>query len=185
MPARRAAALLSAESTGALYRRWYEVLAPHFCRDWAASEALLALFRQLWGQPFAAPTYALLLHQWLLVHAEAGGGDQRLKHLNVLCSGALRPHAARAAAAAESGAVELLCACSPISLTCAAALPPFRQAGARQLFLGDVETGRTAFQPLFSFISEQVCLPCSSGARCLVLGGWRRLLPASTSPTLW
>ena len=76
-----------AESTGALYRRWYEVLAPHFCKSWEASERLLALCRQLWGQPFTAPTYALLLYQWLLVHREAGGADQRLKHLNVLFSG--------------------------------------------------------------------------------------------------
>ena len=41
------------------------------------------------GQPFTAPTYALLLHQWLLVHSEAGGAEQRLKHLNVLFSGKL------------------------------------------------------------------------------------------------
>lgn len=39
---------LSAESTGALYRRWYEVLAPFLCKERAASEALLALCRQLW-----------------------------------------------------------------------------------------------------------------------------------------
>lgn len=104
------------DSTGALYRRWYEVLAPHFCRSWAASEALLGACRQLWGQPFTAPTYALLLHQWLLVHEEAGGADQRLKHLNVLFS------------------------------------------GARQLFVGDAETGRTAFQPLYSFMAENVVL---------------------------
>lgn len=64
------------ESTGALYRRWFEVLAPYLCKEWAASEALLALCRQLWGQPFTAPTYALLLHQWLLVHSEAGGAEQ-------------------------------------------------------------------------------------------------------------
>lgn len=117
------------DSTGALYRRWYEALAPHFCRSWEASEALLALLRQLWGQPFAAPIFALLLHQWLLVHPEAGGADQRLKHLNVLLS------------------------------------------GARQLFLGDVETGRTAFQPLYVFIAEQV-----------VLGADRRRLDALPAP---
>ncbi len=43
------------------------------------------------GQPFTAPTYALLLHQWLLVHSEAGGEEQRLKHLNVLFSGEMPP----------------------------------------------------------------------------------------------
>ena len=97
-----------------MYARWYEVLAPYFCRAGAASEALLAACRQLWGQPFTAPTYALLLHQWLLVHPAAGGADQRLKHLNVLVS------------------------------------------GARQLFVGDVETGGAAFLPLYAFIAEQV-----------------------------
>ena len=89
--------LLHAESTGALYRRWYEVLAPHFCKSWEASERLLALCRQLWGQPFTAPTYSLLLYQWLLVHKEAGGVDQRLKHLNVLFSGAQAGLASRQA----------------------------------------------------------------------------------------
>ena len=76
-----------------MHRRWYEVLAPYFCRSWTASEALLGACRQLWGQPFTAPTYALLLHQWLLVHAGAGGVDQRLKHLNVLFSGMSPPPA--------------------------------------------------------------------------------------------
>jgi len=104
------------ESTGTLYNRWYEVLAPYFCRAQEASEALLAVCRQLWGQPFTAPIFALLLHQWLLVHPDAGGGDQRLKHLNILVS------------------------------------------GARQLFLGDVETGVMAFKPLYTFIAEQVVL---------------------------
>lgn len=104
------------DSTGVLYRRWYEVLAPYFCRAPEASEALLAVCRQLWGQPFTAPIFALLLHQWLLVHPEAGGSDQRLKHLNILVS------------------------------------------GARQLFLGDAETGVAAFKPLYTFIAEQVVL---------------------------
>ncbi len=39
---------LATESTGALYRRWFEVLAPYLCKERAASEALLALCRQLW-----------------------------------------------------------------------------------------------------------------------------------------
>lgn len=80
--------LAARERTGAIYQRWYEVLAPYFCRDWAAAEALLSVCRRLWGQPFTAPIYALLLHQWLLVHPTAGGEDQRLKHLNVMASGA-------------------------------------------------------------------------------------------------
>lgn len=109
------------ESTGDIYKRWYEVLAPYFCKTHEASEVVLMLCRQLWGQPFTAPIYSLLLHQWLLVHPEAGGLDQRLKHLNILVS------------------------------------------GARQVFLGDIETSREAFRPLYVFIAEQVVLarPCT------------------------
>lgn len=53
--------------------------------------------RRLWGQPHVAPIYAMLLHQWLLLHKHAGGAEQRLKHLKVMVSGshyatALRRH---------------------------------------------------------------------------------------------
>lgn len=44
--------------------------------------------RRLWGQPHVAPIYAMLLHQWLLLHKDAGGAEQRLKHLKVMVSGA-------------------------------------------------------------------------------------------------
>jgi hypothetical protein len=108
------------ESTGALYRRWFEALAPYFCRAPADSEALLAACNRLWGQAFAAPIYALLLHQWLLVHPEAGGAERRLKHVNVLVS------------------------------------------GARQVFLGDVESGSMAFKSLHAFVLEQVVLSPSA-----------------------
>ncbi|KAL6779074.1 hypothetical protein ACKKBF_B18875 [Auxenochlorella protothecoides x Auxenochlorella symbiontica] len=113
-------------STGTLYTRWYEVLAPYFCADEGASEALLSACRRLWGQPFTTPTFALLLHQWLLVHPGAGGADQRLKYLNVLVS------------------------------------------GARQLFVGDAETGSAAFAPMFSFLAERVVLS-PGGARLAAL----------------
>lgn len=33
------------------------------------------------------PVYALLLHQWLLLNKDAGGSEQRQKHLNVLVVG--------------------------------------------------------------------------------------------------
>lgn len=102
------------ESTGTIYRRWYEVLAPYFCKTPTVSEELLAICRRLWGQPFIAPIFALLLHQWLLIHPESGGADQRLKLLNVLMS------------------------------------------GARQLFIGDIESGGIAFAPLHSFITEAI-----------------------------
>lgn len=44
--------------------------------------------RRLWGQPYIAPVYTLLLHRWLLLHKDAGGQLQRQKHVNVLVSGA-------------------------------------------------------------------------------------------------
>ncbi len=75
------------ESTGYIYSRWYEVLAAFFCRDTQAGEEVLSICKRLWGQPFTAPIFALLLHQWLLVHPEAGGVDERLKHINILVSG--------------------------------------------------------------------------------------------------
>ena len=56
-----------------------------------AAEALLYVCRRLWGQPHVAPIYAMLLHQWLLLRKDAGGAEQRLKHLKVMVSGALRP----------------------------------------------------------------------------------------------
>ena len=52
-----------------------------------AAEALLYVCRRLWGQPHVAPIYAMLLHQWLLLHKHAGGAEQRLKHLKVMVSG--------------------------------------------------------------------------------------------------
>eukprot|EP00884_Botryococcus_braunii_P009457 jgi/Botrbrau1/18512/Bobra.0072s0087.1 len=68
--------------------RFYEVLAPYLSRKWDAAEGLLYVCRRLWGQPYVAPVYALLLHQWLLLNREAGGGPERAKHINVMVSGA-------------------------------------------------------------------------------------------------
>lgn len=75
------------ESTNNMYSRWYQVLAPYFRDDVDKGEALLSTCKRLWGQPFTAPIFALLLHQWLLTHPEAGGSDERLKHLNIMVSG--------------------------------------------------------------------------------------------------
>ena len=57
-------------------------------QKWDAAEALLYVCRRLWGQPYVAPVYALLLHRWLLLNKDAGGQLQRQKHVNVLVSGA-------------------------------------------------------------------------------------------------
>jgi len=76
------------ETTGTIYTHWYEVLAPYFCKTPTASENLLVVCRKLWGQLYIGPIFTLLLHQWILVHPDAGGTDQRLKLLNVMVSGA-------------------------------------------------------------------------------------------------
>ncbi|KAL3154406.1 hypothetical protein ABBQ32_013879 [Trebouxia sp. C0010 RCD-2024] len=68
--------------------RFYQVLAPYFDKNEIAADDLLHVCRRLWGQPYVAPVYALLLHQWLLSHPMAGGSEQRQKHVNVLISGA-------------------------------------------------------------------------------------------------
>lgn len=94
--------------------RWYEVLAPFFSIHPSTGDELLSVCKKLWGQPFTAPIFALLLHQWLLDHPDAGGADERLKHLNILIS------------------------------------------GARQLFLGDLETASMAFEPLYTFILRMI-----------------------------
>ncbi len=57
-------------------------------QKWDAAEGLLYVCRRLWGQPYVAPVYALLLHQWLLLNREAGGAAERQKHVNVMVSGA-------------------------------------------------------------------------------------------------
>lgn len=44
--------------------------------------------KRLWGQPYVAPIYALLLHRWMLLRKDAGGLVQRQKHVGVLVFGA-------------------------------------------------------------------------------------------------
>jgi hypothetical protein len=52
-----------------------------------AADTLLYFCKRLWGQPYLAPIFALLLHRWLLLRPEAGGVEQRQKHVNVLLLG--------------------------------------------------------------------------------------------------
>ena len=56
---------------------------------WDAAEGLLYASRRLLSQPYVSPVYAMLLYQWLLVNKEAGGAEQRQKHVNLLVAGAL------------------------------------------------------------------------------------------------
>lgn len=56
-------------------------------QSWSSAESLLTVCRGIWGQPFVAAIYTLLLHKWLLKRKVAGGAEQRQKHLNVLVAG--------------------------------------------------------------------------------------------------
>ncbi|CAL8466912.1 g6448 [Coccomyxa elongata] len=68
--------------------RFYEILAPYFRKKWDAAEGLLYICRKLLSQPYVAPVYAMLLYQWLLANKDAGGAEQRQKHVNLLVAGA-------------------------------------------------------------------------------------------------
>jgi hypothetical protein len=57
-------------------------------QDHTAADTLLYFCKRLWGQPYVAPIYALLLHRWLLLRKDAGGAVQRQKHVGVLVFGA-------------------------------------------------------------------------------------------------
>ena len=45
--------------------------------------------RKLLSQPYISPIYAMLLYQWLLANKDAGGAEQRQKHINLLTAGRL------------------------------------------------------------------------------------------------
>ena len=49
---------------------------------------MLYFCRRLWGQSIVGAIFALLLHRWLLLRPEAGGLEQRQKHVHVLMLGA-------------------------------------------------------------------------------------------------
>ena len=92
------------------FTRWYEVIASYLegASD-GPQEETVSVCKRLWGQPFPAPIFSLLLLRWLLSTPAVS-----LKHLNVMVS------------------------------------------GCRQLFLGDVDTGSTAFEPLFDYLLDWV-----------------------------
>jgi hypothetical protein len=56
-------------------------------QEGVAADTLLYFCKRLWGQPYLAPIFALLIHKWLLLRPEAGGIEQRQKHVNVLMLG--------------------------------------------------------------------------------------------------
>ena len=56
-------------------------------QQWDAAEGLLYVCRKLLSQPYIAPVLSALLYQWMLTHKDAGGAEQRQKHVNLLVAG--------------------------------------------------------------------------------------------------
>lgn len=67
---------------------FWQVLAPYYFGDPTASDTVLFLCKKLWAQPRIPVILTLLLHRWLLLRSEAGGLEQRVKHVSVLAKGA-------------------------------------------------------------------------------------------------
>lgn len=108
---------------------YYEVLAPYLATHPARAEGLLTVCRRLWGQPYVAPLYALLLHRWLLAGGSGGGGRRASSSSSL-------------AAASGSEARHLLVLVR----------------GAQQLFWADVHAGGRRFEPLFGWLAGVVVL---------------------------
>lgn len=133
----------SLHTPGVLY--FYEILSAFYCDNWREAESVLCFCRRLWGQPYVAPVFTLLLHKWLLLHPEAGGASERLKHTNVLVEG------------------ECLADCRQVTnivyySTAIFMCPLFMLAGAWHLFWGDVNSGCRHFAPLFRFMMAVLIL---------------------------
>ena len=65
-------------------------IAQYDVQKWDAAEGLLYVCRKLLSQPYIGPIYAMLLYQWLLGNRDAGGAEQRQKHINLLAAGLAR-----------------------------------------------------------------------------------------------
>lgn len=75
-----------------IHAMWCILMLRSCLQKWDAAEGLLYICRKLLSQPYVAPVYAMLLFQWLLANKDAGGAEQRQKHVNLLVAGAWRTH---------------------------------------------------------------------------------------------
>ena len=110
---------------------YYEVLAPYLASHPARAEGLLTVAKRLWGQPYVAPLYTLLLHRWLLAAPQRGG------------------RRGAAASSSSSHAAALLGEARHLLVLVR---------GAQQLFWADVHAGGRRFEPLFSWLVRAVVL---------------------------
>eukprot|EP00873_Tetraselmis_striata_P002314 jgi/Tetstr1/422578/TSEL_013386.t1 len=67
---------------------FYEILSLFYCNYQSEADLFVQLSCSLWGQPYVAPVFALLLHKRLLLTEEAETASDQLKHVNVLVQGA-------------------------------------------------------------------------------------------------
>ena len=137
------------------------------CRNvqkWDNADALLYICRQLWGLSIISPVYTLLLHQWLLLHKDAGGADQRQKHVSVVISGRFPGSCGRGCCAPHLASGRCL------------GRPTLAGAGARQLFWADVHSSASNFKPLFDFLATEVVhAPNAERVRLLPSATWAGL----------
>mmetsp|Transcript_23171 Transcript_23171/g.59366 ORF Transcript_23171/g.59366 Transcript_23171/m.59366 type:complete len:243 (-) Transcript_23171:818-1546(-) len=66
---------------------FYEILSLFYCNYQSEADLFVQLSCSLWGQPYVAPVFALLLHKRLLLTEEAETASDQLKHVNVLVQG--------------------------------------------------------------------------------------------------
>ncbi|KAG2493564.1 hypothetical protein HYH03_008378 [Edaphochlamys debaryana] len=149
----------STPARGGRGRLYYEVLSAHYASRAAAdsARAVLHLCQLLWDTPWVAPTYALLLHRFLLLPkgeqpsppaSAAGAGPEPAAPTTP--SAASSPAASPAGAGAGSGP-------GPLSGQRVRHLHVLAH-GTRQLLLGDVAAGLFRFQPLWACLALEVAL---------------------------
>eukprot|EP00200_Dunaliella_tertiolecta_P015968 CAMPEP_0202422266 /NCGR_PEP_ID=MMETSP1128-20130828/50767_1 /ASSEMBLY_ACC=CAM_ASM_000463 /TAXON_ID=3047 /ORGANISM="Dunaliella tertiolecta, Strain CCMP1320" /LENGTH=671 /DNA_ID=CAMNT_0049030321 /DNA_START=160 /DNA_END=2175 /DNA_ORIENTATION=+ len=100
---------------------FYLVLAHYYASPRGADSAVavMHLLQKVYGQGYAAPLVALLLHRWLLLRRSPGRGlpeEQRVRLANVMAMGAV------------------------------------------QLFVGDIQSGKTLFRPMWHTLCHEVVL---------------------------
>lgn len=137
-------------------------------QKWDAAEGLLYVCRKLLSQPYVAPVYAMLLYEWLLANKDAGGAEQRQKHVNLLVAGTAcvtyLPDSSCESLSGVMGSVSKCNCCGTweqeglFMIPMMAAKTLRVRPGARQLFWSDVHSSLVHFQPLYCFMANEVAL---------------------------
>lgn len=166
---------------------FYQVLARFYQQSRDSGEAVSHLCQRLWGQGYAAPIFALLLHRWLLLGRDltpVDGSKGNGSHEKAQRSTSAEPGGAESASGtsnADAGTAPASPALSgwrglgymqPSLLSPYSKQQPQAQQqqpqrvkqisvlvlGARQLFLGDVHTGQTRFVALYRCLCDEIIM---------------------------